>query len=46
MPPRLTLREIHARRQRAEEGVARFKSLSMEMTAEMNARMPGGGLDG
>lgn len=44
MPPRLTLREIHARRQRAEEGVARFKSLSMEMTAEMNARMPGGGI--
>lgn len=38
MPPRLTLREIQARRQRTEEGVARFESLNMQFAQEVMAR--------
>jgi hypothetical protein len=45
MPPRLTLREIQARHQRAEEGVARIESLKRQFHAEMMARMDQGGIE-
>ena len=45
MPPRLTLREIQARRQRAEKGIACFKSLMMQFSAEKDARTQGGPAD-
>ena len=37
MPPRLTLREIQARRQRAEEGIAHFKPQIPHYTLEAMA---------
>ena len=42
MPPRLTLREIQARRQRAEEGIARFGSLREHSYEDLLTAMQGG----
>lgn len=45
MPPRLTLRELEARRRRAEEGFQRFKAAEERIGAEIASRGRDGSLE-